>query len=301
MWILMFVVKEKPFNILGGFLPKIFILLTCLLMVINIGMINGSASSTPQWQFAIFWTWVWIAMFLVSAYLWWLVVFADVVTKTKNMSRETTGFITITKWLIVFFVCGLLIGFCIAMGLSYQYALEITTEPNFRVRAQIAPSYYAARKTNITLGCIMIFIITIWGLGLTLYSGWLIVGNKNEGIKRTMREKTFWNTIACIFWWPVLFTLVVYAYYVSWHVIDISQYQTQIAFMWIYMIEAACAFFVLLSITVALRTNFASGSGYCASICGNIKTIEETRTSSKGSGSRGGTTKSKGATSSTIA
>lgn len=149
-----------------------------------------------------------------------------------------------------------------------------------------------------------------------------------------MREKTFWNTIACIFWWPVLFTLVVYAYYVSWHVIDISQYQTQIAFMWIYMIEAAAAFFVLLSITIALRyisspsplpsqkwlwlshlwtvfwnwilnsfrTHFASGSGYCASICGNIKTIEETRTSSKGSGSRGSSSKSRPAgTSSTIA
>jgi len=71
--------------------------------------------------------------------------------------------------------------------------------------------------------------------------------------------------------------------------VEISQYQTQVAFMWIYMIEAGAALFVLLAITVALRTNFAEGSGYCASICGNLKTIEETRTSSKSAskGSKG--------------
>jgi len=274
---------------LGGFLPKVFCFLSVILLLANIGVVTGGASATPEWKFAVYWIWIWAGMSVVSAYLWWLVVFADVVIKTTKLSKETSLFITVTKWIFVVFVCAVLLGFLITMGIAYNFAIRFSDETYFPNLADLAHNAIRARQANITLGCIMVFFVIIWGTILNALSGYLIFKNKHSELRNKMGSKTFWNTIALIFWWPVLGTLIVVACYVSWHIVEISDYQTTFGFMWIYMIENYCFWAILLSITIALRTHFTEDSGYFASICGNLEVLEE-QTMSRGSKVSAGTT-----------
>jgi len=293
MWILMFAVKEKQCNILGGFLPKVFVLLTTILTTMDIWVILAGAGETVPWQFGAYWIWIFDAMCLVSAYLWWLVVFVDVVIKTKEMSRETSTFVSVSKWAVVLLVLACVSGFCITMGISYNFAIRITAEPNFQEKAKLIPSFTNARKANIVLGCLMITFSLIYGTILSLYSSYLISKGSESGMDawRTMKTKTAWNIFATTAWLLVLATLITYACYVSWHIVEISVYQTQMAFMWIWIIQIFFAACVLIGITFALKTKFAKGENYCTSICRNAKTIESSRTSHGSSKRSGGSMK----------
>lgn len=133
LWLLLFFSKNRTFQFWGSFVPKLLLLLACLLSIVSITMLLVSSGyvATPNLFFGQIWAWALSIVFAVFSYLFWITTFFDMIFTVTNMHPTSGRLLSILRWLIVVFVVIPMFGVFVCAAIAYAFG-QVTGVENYR-------------------------------------------------------------------------------------------------------------------------------------------------------------------------
>jgi hypothetical protein len=274
-WSVLYCRKMRKCEIFSTYLSKIFTFLACSFAILCI-IINTSYTRT-NYGVAVTSTYFWILAIdlIILAYGWWLLVFIDVLLKMKKLRDTPAKIVSVSKWAIIIFITLILIGNCTTTGVFYRYAITILTTHNFTDLIPMAKTAAVVKKTNALFSLIAIFIVCAWGTVLSLIAAIFIwTRTASSRTSDELKDKVIWTSFATLSFWCLFGPVVCYAVLDPWQrgvQMGLTNYRLNILWYWLLFIEGTFGLLVLFGVSMAIRTTFKDGQGYCSTLSNGSK------------------------------